>query len=177
MIQTKLHHLLQKHHVSYYIAEFLPAYTSQQRAENAHVSGFALAKAVIINKDEELAMVVVPAPYKLDINALAKELGANRVLLACEQEFMPYFVQCEPGAIPPLGPLFHLPVYMAKEFENQLWIYFNGGAHQQMIKMHSTDFIQLLEPVVIESGYYLAGDAHGKWRQQLQFHRSTKTLH
>ncbi|MCE2570476.1 aminoacyl-tRNA deacylase [Motilimonas eburnea] len=177
MIQTKLHRLLQAHHVSYYIAEFSPAYTSQHRAENAHVTGFALAKAVIINQDEHLAMVVVPAPYKLDIHALAKEIGASRVLLACEQEFMPLFSQCELGAIPPLGPLFHLPVYMAKALESQPWVYFNAGAHEQMIKMRIDHFLHLVEPVVIETGFYLAGDAHGKWRNQLQFHRVAKTLH
>ncbi|MCE0558444.1 MULTISPECIES: YbaK/EbsC family protein [unclassified Motilimonas] len=177
MIQAKLQALFELNQISYYIGEFDPAYTSQHRAQSAHISGYELAKAVIVNLDAQLAMVVVPAPYKLDVEELAPELNAERILIACEEEFMPYFSQCESGAVPPLGPLFHLPVYMAADFELQPWIYFNGGNHQEMIKMKTVDFIGLVSPVMIENGFYLAGDEHAKWREQLRFHRHSSLLH
>ncbi|MCE2596320.1 YbaK/EbsC family protein [Motilimonas cestriensis] len=177
MIQAKLQALFELNQINYYIGEFDPAYTSQHRAQSAHVSGYELAKAVIVNLDEQLAMVVVPAPYKLDLQQLAPELGADRVLLACEDEFMPYFSQCEFGAVPPIGSIFHLPVFMAVSFEVQPWIYFNAGNHQEMIKMKTADFMALVSPTMIEQGYYLAGDQNGKWRQQLTFHRVSRILH
>jgi len=177
MIQTKLQALLELHQISYYIGEFDVAYTAQHRAQNAHISGYVLAKAVIVNLDEQLAMVVVPAPYMLDIQLLAPEIGATRVLLACEDEFMPYFSQCERGAVPPLGSLFHLPIYMAADFETQPWIYFTPGNHQELIKMRTSDFMALANPTIIERGFYLAGDDAAKWRKYFTFHQPSHLLH
>src|SRR5206468_12165403 len=89
--------------VNFEIVKHSPAFSAQQIAANVHISGKNVAKTVIIKIDGKLVMVVEPAHLKVDLDALKRQLNAQRVELASETEFRNRFPDCELGAMPPLG--------------------------------------------------------------------------
>ena len=52
------------------------------------------------------------------------------------------------GAMPPLGCLFHLPVYLDVTLTYGGNIVFTAGTHRDAIHMGVVDFLRLVDPVV-----------------------------
>lgn len=140
---------LEKHHVKYVSMSHSPAFTSQEIAAAAHVSGRDLAKTVVIKVDGKLAMVVVPANHQVNFSRLRKETGAKSVDLASESEFKDKFKGCEVGAMPPFGPLYDMPVYLADELSRHDQIVFNAGSHSELVQMKEPDFERMVKPKVV----------------------------
>lgn len=140
---------LEKHHVKYVSMSHSPAFTSQEIAAAAHVSGKDLAKTVVIKVDGKLAMVVVPANHQVNFARLREETGAKSVDLASESEFKDKFSGCEVGAMPPFGPMFDMPVYLADEFRQHDQILFNAGSHSELVQMKEPDFERMVKPKVV----------------------------
>ncbi len=82
-------------------------FTAQQVAAAEHEPGKCVAKPVIIKADGKAVMCVLPACYKIDMDLLKKELGAESLELASEQEMKEIFADCELGSEPPFGNLYH----------------------------------------------------------------------
>ena len=72
-------------------------------AATEHVPGKMFAKTVIILADEEIVMLVLPAPYHVNPEKAAEALGAKDFRLASEEQFEDAFPDCEVGAMPPLA--------------------------------------------------------------------------
>src|SRR3990167_9209325 len=109
----KLKDVLDSHHIKYVIINHAPAYTAQQVAQSAHISGREMAKSVILKVDGKIWMYVLPASTKIDFIALKKQLHAKNIELASEFEFKNLFPDCEIGAMPPFGNLFGVDVLVA----------------------------------------------------------------
>lgn len=69
MIVKKLKSFLDEENIKYVIVRHSNAYTAQEVAATTHVSGKEFAKAVIINKDGQLVMCVLPASYKINFSS------------------------------------------------------------------------------------------------------------
>jgi Ala-tRNA(Pro) deacylase len=144
---TKLiSHYLDRHRVSYDVIPHPAAYTAMEVAHAAHVPGAQLAKAVIIRADGSFVMVVLPGTEKLDLELFRKGIGAKCVAVAREDEFAWIFDDCETGAVPALGNLFGLTVYVADTFDDASEIAFCGGTHRELIRMTYRDFVRLVKP-------------------------------
>jgi Ala-tRNA(Pro) deacylase len=140
---------LDKHHIRYLTIRHSLAYTAQEIAETAHVHGQEFAKTVVVNVDGELAMAVLPAPDKLDLELLAGAIHAKQVVLADENEFQKSFPECEIGAMPPFGNLFGMKVYVEEKLAANEKITFNAGSHTELIQMPFSDFRDLIKPVIV----------------------------
>ena len=105
----KLKEFLDNQKVKYFASTHSPAFTSQEIAASAHVSGKELAKTVIVKMNGGFAMVVVPADRQVNFAKLKDAVGAP-VDLASESEFKDKFPGCEVGAMPPFGDLYEMPV-------------------------------------------------------------------
>src|SRR5690606_21159845 len=110
-------------------------FTSQETAASAHVPGRELAKTVIVRLDGRLAMAVLPATERLDLELLRTETGAAEARLADEDEFRGRFSECELGAMPPFGNLFDMDVYVENALEDDERIAFNAGTHSEIMRM------------------------------------------
>jgi len=64
---TTLRQFLDSKQIKYIVITHSLAYTAQGVAATAHIPGKELAKTVIVNMDGKLAMVVVPASRKVDL--------------------------------------------------------------------------------------------------------------
>ena len=91
MPATKLKEFLDSHGVRYVSISHSIAYTAQEIAASAHVRGKEMAKTVIVQIDGKLAMAVLPASPKVDLNLLMETVGANQVEIAAEKDFREAF--------------------------------------------------------------------------------------
>lgn len=150
MTRMKLQKYLDDNQVKYLIVEHSPAYAALDVASSAHIAEWELAKAVIVKLDGKMAMAVLPATEKVDLAALAEAAGTKRATTASEDEFQGLFTDCQPGAMPPFGNLYDLPVYVDKSLAANDLIAFNAGTHHTLIRMHYADFERLVRPRVAE---------------------------
>lgn len=145
-IATRLKQYLDENRVKYQVYSHSEAYTAQEIAAAAHIPGRKLAKTVIVRKSKEFLMIVLAASRQVDFKALTKELGGEKVELASEQEFQGLFPDCEVGAMPPLGNLYNVPVYVDESLPQTGEIDFNAGTHREIISMRYEDFERLVQP-------------------------------
>ena len=149
MVLHALCDYLDREHIRYTVISHSPAFTAQEIAAVSHVSGRELAKTVVLRLDGELALAVLPASFRVDLELLGELTGAERVELANETEFHSRFSGCETGAMPPFGNLFGLPVHVADELADDEYIAFNAGSHTELIQMRYRDFERLVQPNVL----------------------------
>jgi Ala-tRNA(Pro) deacylase len=67
-------------------------------AAKTHISGQELAKTVIVKIDGRLAMAVLPASQKVDLQQMQQAIGTRRIEIAEEEEFRSRFPECDLGA-------------------------------------------------------------------------------
>ncbi|NLX13775.1 MAG: YbaK/EbsC family protein [Phycisphaerales bacterium] len=146
----KLKQFLDENKVKYVTISHSPAFTAQQIAASAHVSGKDLAKTVMVKVDGHVAMAVLSATHQINFDRLKDAVGAKKVELAGEEEFKQLFPQCEVGAMPPFGNLYEMEVYMDRRLAEDEDIAFNAGSHTELIKMHCADYKHLVKPRVLE---------------------------
>ena len=144
MPATMLKEFLDTHGVRYVTIRHSPAYTAQEVAASAHIPGKELAKTTIVNIDGVLAMAVLSANDMLDFNRLRELTGASTVVLATEAEFP----DCEIGAMPPLGNLYAMDVYVDQALAEDDRIAFNAGTHEELVQLAYADFVALVRPTV-----------------------------
>ncbi len=145
----ELKELLDSHNVKYVIIQHSPAFTAQEIASSAHISGKELAKTVMVRVGAKMAMAVLPASDRVDLDLLKEATGAARVELASEQEFEDMFPGCELGAMPPFGNLYGMEVYVAEPLAEDEEIAFNAGSHTELIRISYKDFSDLVEPTIL----------------------------
>ena len=71
MSVTRLRELLDKEHVKYVSIHHSKAFTAQEIAASAHISGDELAKTVMVKLDGKMAMAVLPAPHRSTLHLLS----------------------------------------------------------------------------------------------------------
>ncbi len=146
MPATKLKEFLDHQRVKYVSIRHSPAFTAQEVAASAHLSGKEVAKTVMVKIDGKMAMLVLPANRKVIIQDLRESSGAREAKFASEQEFKAMFPDCETGAMPPFGNLYGMDVYVAPSLTEDAQIAFNAGTHAELIQMAYTDFAKLVNP-------------------------------
>ena len=156
MPTSMLTELLDREGVRYITIQHSRAYTAQEVAAAAHVSGKEMAKTVVTKLDGKPALVVLPAGEKVNFDQLRANTGAHEVELATEQEFATLFPECELGAMPPFGNLYGLETYVTRSLADDEEIAFNGGTHTELIRMPYRDFERVVHPKAIDAG---AGEA------------------
>ena len=135
--------------IDYEIIFHRPSDTAQATASASHIPVAQLAKTVITRVDGEMHMAVVPACRRLDLVMLKRAARAGSVVLAREAEFRDSFPGCEPGAMPPFGNLYGLPVWVDEEVAANPEIVFNAGSHTELVRLAYADFARLVSPKVL----------------------------
>ncbi|HPC62139.1 MAG TPA: YbaK/EbsC family protein [Verrucomicrobiota bacterium] len=145
----KLKEFLDQNGIKYVSIVHSPAYTAQEVAASAHITGRELAKVVIVELDKQMAMAVLPANRKIVLQDLREVTGSEQVKFASEEQFKQLFPDCETGAMPPFGNLYGMEVYVAEALTNNDEIAFNAGSHTEVIKMAFADFQRLVKPKIV----------------------------
>jgi Ala-tRNA(Pro) deacylase len=149
MPAQRLINLLDQNKIHYTVISHSDTYTSAATGAVTHIPGRAIAKTVMVRVNGEPAMSVIPGSRHLDLNSLKKELGTKEVQLMSELEFASAFPDCDIGAMPPLGVLYKLPVYVDERLSREGEIVFNAGSHHELVRLAYKEFEQLQHPKVL----------------------------
>ncbi len=144
----KLEELLQQRGIGYEKHTHGVTYTSQGLADAEHVTGYMIAKPVIVRGMQGFAMCVVPAPRHVELSRVAEVLNEPSVRLATEEEMADLFPDCELGAEPPVGYLFDMRTVMDSQLEEDEYLIMQCGTHTESIKLRREDWEIVAEPIV-----------------------------
>jgi Ala-tRNA(Pro) deacylase len=126
------------------------AVAAQRLAAAEHVAGTRVAKVVVVRADQSLALAVIAATQRLDLERMRRALGARTVSLPPEKTFADRFRPCEAGAEPPLG-VFGLPIFVDAALAREPRILMRAGTHEDAIELATDDWL-LAERVRIVEG-------------------------
>ncbi|HTF00228.1 MAG TPA: YbaK/EbsC family protein [Bradyrhizobium sp.] len=116
--------------------------SSARTAEACHISGDRLAKGIVLRRDGEYMLAVVPASHHLRLSELRTKLGDN-VDMADETEINQLFRDCAHGAVPAVGKCYGLDVIVDDSIEAQPEIYMEAGDHQTLLHLTHAQFARL----------------------------------
>jgi Ala-tRNA(Pro) deacylase len=147
-VTPAVHEFLRQSNVAYTIFPHRPAYTAAEEAAATHTPGERWAKTVACFANGRPVLAVVPAQCLVDLAELADILGAVDIRLAREDELEWLFPDCEPGAMPPFGPLYHQRVVLDSALAMEPVMVFHAGTHRDAIRMHVSDFVMICRPIM-----------------------------
>jgi Ala-tRNA(Pro) deacylase len=150
MPAEKLHALLDEHEVAYEVEDHPRAVTAHRLAATEGISGYDIAKPVLLSISGQLAMVVVPGAEIVDLDRAGEVLGGNEVRLATEDEFVSVFEDCEPGAEPPFGNLYGIPTFLDEDLRARERIVCRDGSHTRTIAVAMADYVRLVKPEIVD---------------------------
>jgi Ala-tRNA(Pro) deacylase len=143
----KLDDLLSSRHVPYQRLHHEPVYQANRMAQMLHVPGRRVAKSVLLRAGRGYVLAVLPAPYRVDLERMGSELGEDSVKVASESEVDKVFPDCEVGAMPPFGSLYHVPTFVDESLVHDNEIIFEAANHTEAIRMKFRDYEELEHPM------------------------------
>jgi Ala-tRNA(Pro) deacylase len=150
MGENTVHELLEQHDVPYEVHDHPRAVDASRLAQSEDVTGWDVAKPVLLAVGGELAMAVVPAPVHVDLDKASRVLGGAEVRLASEEEFVSRFPDCEPGAEPPFGNLYDVPVFLDETLRARDRMVCRDGSHTTTITLAVNDYVSVVDPEIVD---------------------------
>lgn len=145
----RLREYLQANETAYTHSVHPNAFTAREVASAEHLPPREVAKTVVVHTENGYAMLVIPANKLVDFQEVRTELGFKQLRLATEHELGKLFPDCELGAMPPMGSMYMLPVYLDASMADEQLISFNAGTHRDVIHMTTADYSRLVRPVIV----------------------------
>ncbi len=136
---------LSRHEARYDIVAHPRSRFSIETAAAADVPGDRLVKAVLLEDDDGMVLAVLPSTCSVHLGHLSHETH-RRLRLADEGELHGVFTDCEPGAIPPLGPAYGVRTILDESLQAQPEVYFEAGDHEHLVHMTAAQFMALVGP-------------------------------
>jgi Ala-tRNA(Pro) deacylase len=127
---------LNEHGVDHEVHEHREAFTATSTARADGVDDRTFAKVVgVIADDGRRALLVLDAPDHVDLTKAGRVLRAEHVRLLTEPEMAELAPGCETGALPAVGPLFGVPMYVDFAVGIDREISFNAGTHRHSVRV------------------------------------------
>lgn len=124
-----------------------PSHSASHLAECLHVPGRFVAKAVLVRAGERLALAVLPATHRIDLERLGVTLGVREVQIATEAEVEATFADCEPGVVPPFGHLYGVPTVVDASLAGGSEVIFVGNTALEGVRMRFRDYEAIEAPI------------------------------
>ena len=140
----RLERWLREQGVRFHLLEHAPVFTSEEASRVRGTPIEAGAKALVLQAEDQAVHVVLPGHRRVDNARLRAILGTRTLRFATPEELLA-LTGCAPGAVPPFGNLFGLPVLVDAELAAREEIAFNAGSNAVSIIMGAADFLRLSE--------------------------------
>jgi Ala-tRNA(Pro) deacylase len=88
------------------------AFTAQEQASVAHVSGWNWAKGVVVKKEDGHAMAVLPACCRIEIGRLRGLIGGGEIKGPASRRSLRIAPTGEPDGLSPFGELFAMLTFV-----------------------------------------------------------------
>jgi len=145
----KLRVFLDENHAEYTHTVHAIAYTAREVALAEHLPAREVAKTVVVHGDNGYHMLVLPSSKLVDFQEVRIALGLSHARMVPETELNRLFPDCELGAMPPVGNLYGMPVYLDSALAAEDVITFNAGTHRDVVHMRITEFRRLVRPTIV----------------------------
>lgn len=119
-----------------------PTMTSARTAQTCHIPGDCLAKGVVLRRDGEYMLAVMPASHRLRLPELKARLGGD-IDMADETEIGRLFGDCARGAVPAVGKCYGLDLIVDDSMNAQPDIYMEAGDHETLLHLSQAQFARL----------------------------------
>lgn len=116
---------------------------TRETAQAARLPPALIAKSVVLRDEHGYVMAVLPSDRRVRIDELNHSLRRH-LGLASERELGSLFRDCEPGAVPALGPAYGIRTVMDKSLIDVDDIWFEAGNHQELIHTDMDTFLDLM---------------------------------
>ncbi len=117
-------------------------FTSMAEARALGVDASEVLKTVAVRVTGGHALLVIPATCRLDMQLVQDAVGDRHARLATEAELQGSFPGVELGALPPLGSLFGVPVFVDPEVFGHDTVVFAAGSQTESVKVKTADLFQ-----------------------------------
>lgn len=141
-VTQRLEHWLREAGVAFEIFEHAPVHTSEEAARARGTRLEEGAKALVVRAEDRYVHLVLPAHLKADNTLLRALLGTRKLRFATPEE-LSALTGCAPGAVPPFGNLFGLPVLVDEELCRNERVAFNAGSNSVSVTMRGGDLVRL----------------------------------
>jgi Ala-tRNA(Pro) deacylase len=141
---------LREQHAPYEVQHHRQAFTLSEVAAAVREKPDHVAKVVIAQAGGKLVMLVVPTSKRVDFKRVARLLDVPSATAAEEKDFEGRFPDCEPGAMPPFGHLYDLPLYVDEVLTRTSKLVFQAGTHRHTLKMATSDYLRLAQPITAQ---------------------------
>jgi len=156
----KIKRFLDEHECAYKTFEHEAVRTSEEAAAiRPEYSISQGAKALIVRikkkdvpkeQEKQFVQIVVPGDAKFDPKKARYALNAKDIRFALPEEVENITSGVKPGGVPPFGNLFGLEVYADATLLLNEKIIFNAGDRKFSISMKSKDYIDVVQPNIVE---------------------------
>lgn len=143
--QTVTRHLNRKH-AEYDVVHHRHTGSSLESARCAHINSEEIAKGVLLKDEYGYVLAVIPASREIDLKEVEQEFG-RRLHLVRETELGEVFTDCSMGAVPALGPAYHIETVADSRLRTVADIYFESGDHEELIHVAESQFENLMDGV------------------------------
>ncbi len=140
MIPSLIEAHLRSHHGAYEHLIHPSAMTAQDLAAADHVTGYRVAKPVVVKLGGRLALAVVSAAERVALGVLEEATGAQAELVP-EAEFAGRFAPCDAGAEPALS-VFGLPIFADEKFLHSEKVLMQAGTHEDSVLIDTHGWIR-----------------------------------
>jgi len=129
--------------VEYEILEHEERFTAAAEARASGVDPQGAAKDVVLRSGDSYVLALIPAPERVDLTKVRKVLEVeDRPELATEEEIAERFPGFAVGALPPFGPLHHLPEIVDRRLLNHDRILCSGGDHRHSVRIDPSELVR-----------------------------------
>lgn len=143
---------LDEHGIQYQVLQHPPSYQASELAHTLHVHGQIVAKSVLIHANHGYhdVVVVLPAPFNVDLGKLSSVLGGAEVHLGTEQDVRSHCPDCEEGVLPPFGSHYGIETVVDERLAQDEEIIIEGNTHEEAIRLRFADFRRLENPLIAD---------------------------
>ncbi|MBU7582191.1 MAG: tRNA-dependent cyclodipeptide synthase [Nostoc sp. TH1S01] len=141
----KLQEFLNSHQLKYQTIFYSPAYTAEELNRYKQALGLELIEAIVVEIDKQkIAIVLLSASVKINVDSLQKALDANSIKLLNQKEFEHLFPDCEFGTLPPYGGFYDMDVFWSHDLSENKNVAYYAYSYAHLVKMKYIDFEKLL---------------------------------
>jgi Ala-tRNA(Pro) deacylase len=144
-MDQRLQKMLRAHQALYERRQHRGAVTAQELAAVTGVSGWSVAKVVIVKERDGYVMAVLPASSVLDLDRLKGLIGHGDVRLATVEEIERVTRGVPAGAVPPFGALYGLRTFVDSTLASQPEVTMPAGDFATSLHMRGSEYLRLAQ--------------------------------
>ena len=126
---------LEQQGIAFELIPHQQAYTSAEEARALGIDAGEVLKTLAVRTSSGYALAVIPASRRLDLHLVRDALGDRHARLASEEELGRDFADYQLGALPPLGTLMGVSVYVDPEVLGHDTVAFAAGTQTESVKL------------------------------------------